>query len=56
MRWLLSWSLYWLGDVVSRWNDHDARFTETGFRLYQWLMRSAHRVQGGGRGPWRPAD
>lgn len=53
-RWLLSWALYWLGDAVSRWNDNDARFTEVGFHLYQWLMQKSDAVQGDGAGPWMP--
>jgi hypothetical protein len=48
----LAWTLYWSGDMVSRWNDHDWRFTTAGFRLYQWLMASSDRVQGDGSGPW----
>lgn len=53
MRWLLSWAFYWAGDIVSRWNDNDARFTEAGYRLYQWLMLKAHDLQGDGKGPWQ---
>jgi hypothetical protein len=49
----LAWALYWAGDLVSRWNDHDARFTEAGFQLYQWLMLNAADVQGDGPGPWQ---
>jgi len=48
----LSWLLYWTGDAVSRWNDHDFRFTNVGFDLYQWLMARSIAVQGDGRGPW----
>ena len=57
MRWLISWTLYLAGDLVSRWNDSDARFTETGFRLYQWLMCSSSKIQGPGDiGPWRETN
>lgn len=54
MRWPVAWLLYWAGDAVSRWNDHDMRFTELGFNLYQWLMRKSDEVQGAtAYGPWK---
>ena len=53
MRAALAWTLYWLGDLVSRWNDDDRRFTDAGYRLYQWLMLASDTVQGDSdRGPW----
>jgi len=56
MRSLLAWTFYSLGDLVSRWNDHDKRFTAVGFNLYQWLMRVSDDIQGEtDKGPWRPA-
>lgn len=56
MRWLLSWILFWLGDLVSRWNDNDRRFTEFGFNLYQRLMLMSHKIQGDSYGPWNTTD
>lgn len=55
MRPLLAWALYWAGDLVSRWNDNDRRFTRAGFDLYQFLMRWSDRIQGDGKGPWEAA-
>lgn len=55
LRWAVAWTLYWTGDLVSRWNDHDRRFSEPGFALYQWLMLHSANVQGNGPGPWHPA-
>lgn len=52
----LSWLLFWLGDLVSRWNDHDVRFTRVGFDIYQWLMAKSVAVQGDGSGPWLPVE
>ena len=48
MRCAAAWALYWLGDLVSRWNGTDA-----GYDLYQWLMRTSDAVQGSGPGPWK---
>jgi hypothetical protein len=57
VRWALAWTLYWLGDLVERWNDNDGRFTEAGFDLYQWLMRASDTVQGASaNGPWSTAQ
>ena len=53
MRAALAWTLYWLGDLVHKWNDNDHRFTDAGYRLYQWLMLASDTVQGSsGKGPW----
>lgn len=53
MRWLISWTLYWLGDLVSkpmsRWDWHL-------YPLYNWLMQKANDVQGHGPGPWGPPE
>jgi hypothetical protein len=53
IRFALSWLLYWAGDLVSWWNDDDRRFTNVGWNLYQWLMRTSIAVQGHtDNGPW----
>lgn len=56
MRWLLAWVLYWLGDMIERWNDDDRRFTAFGFNAYQRLMAWSDIVQSDGPGPWKPAS
>jgi len=50
MTWLLSWSLYWLGDAVSR-----AMIGPLGclYPVYNKLMIASYKVQGDGKGPWR---
>lgn len=53
LRFIAAWTLYALGDLVSRWNDGDRRFTSAGFHLYQWLMRLSDTAQGPTDfGPW----
>ena len=57
LRILLSWTCYWLGDLVCRVNDGLCRgCIPGGFQAYQWLMARADDLQGGDpRGPWRDA-
>lgn len=53
---LLSWTLYWLGDVCWRVFDRDPHgMTGWQYRLYHQLMQLAFQVQGEGDGPWRKA-
>ena len=55
---IVSWSLYWLGDLIHRLNDRAldrvGLWNLPMFRAYQAVMRAAVRVQGDGKGPWRP--
>lgn len=44
IRRLIGSALFHLGDAVETWNDHDLRFTNAGFRLYQWLMSASCRI------------
>ena len=52
VRWALTWAMYGCGDLVSR----PMQSLDWGwlYPAYSWLMRSAHVVQGDGRGPWGP--
>lgn len=56
---IVSWSLYWLGDLIHRLNDRAldrvGLWNMPMFRAYQSVMRAAVRVQGDGKGPWGPA-
>lgn len=52
MRKQAAWAIYWLGDLVHRWNDNDRRFTAAGYRLSQWLLLKSSDVQGDEQGPW----
>ena len=53
IRWLGSWSLYWLGHFVSmpmmRWE------LDWLYPLYNQLMLYSGSIQRDGKGPWRPA-
>lgn len=48
MRWILSWALYLLGDLVSKIITDNGTF----YRAYNCLMGWSVKVQGDGRGPW----
>ncbi len=49
---LLSWTFYWMGDMISR---PMIRFDLPILHdPYQWLMRTSERLQGTGTGPWGP--
>ena len=52
--WLLSWLLYYLGDIVSRTITNRQAWL---YPLYNWLMWKSTRSQdwGGGAGAWLPA-
>ena len=54
MRWLVSWSLYWLGDAVSR--PMEAFDWGWLYPVYNWLMLRSGDVQGEGPGPWQTDD
>lgn len=52
MRYLLAWTLYWMGDIVSK---PMCRYEFLGGRLYPLynkLMLASNDVQGDGGGPW----
>ncbi len=57
MRWFASWSLYWLGDAVSR-VLRDADFAAPVlYPIYSRLMRWSSAAQGtGDSGPWVAVD
>jgi hypothetical protein len=53
----LSWTLYWIGDVVSRAIVHHTlgHYFEWPYRFYNMLMVWACELQGDDpRGPWGP--
>ena len=53
MRWLFSWTLYWLGDAAERCASGCEWLSYRFANLYQWLMAKASNAQGDGPGPWQ---
>jgi hypothetical protein len=55
MRWLAAWTLYWMGDAVSR-VMHLAEPLGRLYPVYSRLMCWSDAVQGDGAGPWQDVE
>lgn len=56
MRWLFSWTLYWIGDLVYHlfgWSFDDHGIGWVFYTVYETLMEWSDYVQGDGCGPWK---
>jgi hypothetical protein len=53
MRWFVSWTLFWVGDALSRVMNLGWGPLGRLYPLYNRLMGWSSAIQGSGRGPWQ---
>lgn len=60
--WLLSWTLYYMGDAVSKVLNtnvvgNSERLASIVYPVYNWLMHRSDAIQNwGGAGPWENVE